>query len=149
MHGVADRLFAAHTITEQLVIAIGGHIRTWAKTLSTNVQPQTILESRFSPASEAYARGMVSCGTISNISAEMLRHLQFRVKLIDGRIPQSPDHAWISVYDSGTEQWQQYDLAQKDGKVTSKHIVEFECDNWTDIREHLEARHQYYQQPEF
>jgi transglutaminase-like putative cysteine protease len=126
------------------LLAIQIHISKHANGIDDRLQPKTLLESRLTPPDEAYARGMLSCGTIAGIAAEMLRHLGFQVKLVDGRIPETQDHAWISVYNPDNKSWEQYDLTKKDLIVNPGHIVELECNNWEEIREHLETAHSSY-----
>lgn len=140
----ADRLASENPDLYDLLLAIKKHISKHARSVPERREAKTLLESRLTPAEETYARGMVSCGTIASISAAMLRHLGYKVKLVDGRIPKTRDHAWISIYNEKTKAWEQYDLTQDEPSDLTDHVVELECDNWEDIREHLEEAHKKY-----
>jgi len=102
------------------------------------VQPKNMLESRFTPAEEAFKKGMVSCGTLASISVEMLRHLGLKAKLVHGETNESVDHAWISVLDPEKGVWEDYDLTREDATVTPQHIKKMETDSWEEIRERIE-----------
>ncbi len=136
-----DKLRELHRNPEELILAMGDHIRKHGWSVPNRRDPRSILESRFTPAQEAYEQGMVSCGSIASISSEMLRHLGYKVKLIHGEVPESVDHAWISVFQTDKNTWNQYDLTRLDGQVTPGHRVKLECDSWEDIREQIEEDH--------
>jgi len=140
----ADKLASENSDLYQLLLAMRKHIYEHSRSVPGSTPPKTILESRFTSPEKAYARGMLSCGSTASIAALMLRHLGYQVKLVDGRIPQTRDHAWISIHNPKSNKWIQYDLTQKDVLLTPEHVVELECDSWEDIREHIEAAHQKY-----
>ncbi len=124
---------------ETLIQNIAKNIRRNEVKVGGAKRATDILSSRFMPAQEAYDQGISSCGTITNISAEMLRHLGYKVKLVHGRIPQTPTHAWISVQDKEKEdEWHQYDLTHKDSQITPEHKPEYFVDSWEEIRPFLE-----------
>ena len=140
---IAEELNAENKDLYQLLLAIRKHIYEHSGGIEST-KARTILESRFTPPEEAYAKKMRSCGSTAGIAALMLRHLGYQVKLIDGRIPQTRDHAWISIFNPKSRDWEQYDLTEKDVMVTPEHVVELECESWEDIREHIEAAHETY-----
>lgn len=141
IYEIAERLYEDHQTINDLTMAIANQIMQHGSELSEKRIAKTIMESRFTPPQEAYNDGMVSCGAMSSIGAAMLRHLGYEVKLIHGEVPESVDHAWISVKDKDSDEWTQYDLTRRDGKVTPEHIVKLTCDNWEDIKEQIKSDH--------
>jgi len=103
---------------------------------------ESILESRFLPAEHEFDNGMRSCGSKTNISAEMLRHLGYEVKKVHGSVPKSIHHAWISIKNPESDEWKQYDLTQKNNEVTSEHNVIAICDEWEEIKDVLKEAHE-------
>jgi hypothetical protein len=118
---VADGLGKRFIDQKELILAIGHQIRDHARGIPKPREAQSILESRLTPAQQAYDEGMTSYGSVASISAEMLRHLGREVRLVHGEIPQSVDHAWIDVCDPDTKEWVQYDLTRPDGHITPEH----------------------------
>ena len=97
-----------------------------------------IAESRFMPPEEAFAKGMVTCGSLSNIAALMLRHIGYRVKLVHGECKESKNHAWISVFEPEKNSWVEYDLAFPNAELTPFHKKKAEVDSWEEIRDLIE-----------
>ncbi len=139
---VADRLKSEYANLDDLVVAIGKFIREHADTVSNSTQPQSIIESRFTPAEEAYRKGMMGCGVMANISAEMLRHLGYEIKFIHGECEQSVDHAWISVLDPKDGTWKEYDLTRVDASIPKTHIKKMEVSSWEDIKDQIYSDHE-------
>lgn len=127
--------------TKELVLAIGDFILRHAKSLPEQYEPKSIIESRFTPAEEAFEKGMLSCGATANMSAAMLRHLGYEVKLVHGECDESVDHAWISVLDPEKNEWTPYDLTRPDGIVPPGNVVKGEVDSWDEIRDQIEDDH--------
>jgi len=138
----AESLRAQSKDTEEFVRAIGKFIRRHADTVPNPYVPATIVESRFMPTDEAFKKGVLTCGSLSNISAEMLRHVGYKVKLVHGECEQSVDHAWISVFVPEKSAWVEYDLAFKDATITPFHIKKAEVDSWEEIRGQVESDHE-------
>ena len=142
VYEAADRLRLKYPRTDDLVLAMGRYMRAHARTVKNPVRPRSIIESRFMPAAEAFRKGILSCGSMSNIATAMLRHLGFKVRLIHGEEADSVDHAWIAVYDLYSDSWKEYDLAKRlDGKVLDTHIKKAEVDSWEEIRGQIEEDH--------
>lgn len=133
----AERLEEEHKNIKELVVATGKFIRDHARSLPERYKPKSIIESRFTPAEEAFQKGMTSCGAMANISAEMLRHLGFKVKLVHGESKESVDHAWISIYNPNTNSWKEYDLTRKNADIPPTHIKKGEVESWEDIRDQI------------
>lgn len=131
-----------HKNLPDIMLAIQESINDHRKSLPSTYQPKSIIESRFTSAEEAYSKRMKSCGATVNISAEILRHLGFKVKLIHGECEESVDHAWIKVLNSATGEWEQYDLTRENMDITSGHIIKNEVDSWEEIRDQIEQDHQ-------
>lgn len=143
MYSAAESLRAKYSGLSDFVRAVGKFIPDHAHTIPVEerIRPKSILESRFTPAGQAFATGMLSCGSIVNISAEMIRHVGLKVKLIHGETDQSVDHAWISVLNPQTEKWEEYDLTRSDGAITPQHIKKLEANSWEEIRTQIEEDH--------
>jgi len=127
--------------TKDIVLAIGKFIIKHSRTVPEPYQPKSILESRFTPAEEAFSKGMKSCGAITNISAEMLRHVGFEVKLVHGESEKSYNHAWISVRDPDTDSWVEFDLTRNDRDLPPAHKKKIEVNSWEEIREQIIKDH--------
>lgn len=137
----AEPLRKENKTTKDIVLAIGKFIIKHARAMPEPYQPKSILESRFTPAEEAFSKGMKSCGAMANISAEMLRHLGFEVKLIHGESEKSYDHAWISVHDPDTDSWVEFDLTRNDGDIPLTHKKKMEVNSWGEIRDQIIEDH--------
>ncbi|MFA7216462.1 MAG: hypothetical protein WC095_00550 [Candidatus Paceibacterota bacterium] len=124
-----------------IMLAIQEGVNSRMKSLSSTYQPKSIIESRFTSAEEVYKKGMKSCGAIVNISAEALRLLGFKVKLIHGETLDSVDHAWIKALNPETNEWEQYDLTNEDLKVSQENTIKYEVDSWEEIRDQIEEDH--------
>jgi methionine synthase II (cobalamin-independent) len=134
----AEKLRSQYQETDELMLQIAVFIRKHSKTLETGgIKTQTILESRLTPAEEAFKKNIVSCGTMTTISAAMLRHIGFQVRFVHGECTQSVDHAWISVLKPETNEWQEYDLTRKDNDIPPTHIKKMEVENWEDMKDQL------------
>jgi hypothetical protein len=132
--------------TKELVLAIGNFIVRHAKSLPEKYEAKSILESRFTPAEEAFEKGLLSCGAIANMSASVLRHLGFEVKLIYGESEDSVDHAWISVLEPESNEWVQYDLTRGDGVVLPTNVMKGETDSWESIKDKILEDHATYRE---
>ena len=141
MYQSAESLREENKTTKDIVLAIGKFIVKHTRSVDKPYQPKSILESRFTPAEEAFSKGMKSCGAIANISAEMLRHLGFEVKLVHGESEQSFDHEWISVRDPDTDSWVEFDLTRNDGDIPPAHKKKIEVNSWEEIREQIVKDH--------
>jgi len=144
IYSEAKELFKKHSSVKNLILRIRFYITKHAFSLPERYKPKSILESRFTPPLEAFNKGMLSCGALTNISAEMLRSVGFKVRLIHGENSKSVDHAWLSVYEKG-KGWVQYDLTRKELDITPEHKVKMICDDWEDIRDQILKDHQTYQ----
>lgn len=141
MYKTAELLRKENKNTKDLVLAIGKFIKNHARSLPKQYKAKSIIESRFTPAEEAFKKGMLSCGAITNISTAMLRHLGFKVRLIHGEHEKSVDHAWISVCGPDTNLWTEYDLTRDDGIIPSTHKKKQEVDSWEEIKDQIQEDH--------
>ncbi len=139
---LADKIGEKYKDIKDVVLAIQKVILDNAGSLPEKYKPKSIMESRFIPAEEAYKKGMTSCGAMVNISSEMLRHLGYKVKLIHGESKDSVDHAWISVFDSESDSWIEYDLTKKDAVVLTTNTKKMETDSWEEIRDQIMRDHE-------
>lgn len=139
---LADKLGKQHKDIKDLILAIREEIANHSDAVGVSYRPKTIMESRFIPAQEAFDRGMLSCGAMVNISAEILRHLGYRVKLIHGESSESVDHAWISVFDPETDSWTPYDVTRKGAVVPDTNIPKIEVDSWEEIKDQIIKDHE-------
>ncbi len=139
----AERLKQEHTEVKDFVLAVRRFILDHAKSLpkEKQYQPKTIIESRFTPAGEAFEKGMTSCGAMASIGAELLRHAGFQVKLVHGESEDSIDHAWVSVFDPTTESWTDYDLTRPRADIPPTHTKKLEANSWEDIKEQIHSDH--------
>lgn len=130
--------------TKALVIAIRRFIIDHADTIPNEDkrQPQTIIESRFTTAEEAFDTGMLSCGALANISSKMLRSLGYDVKLIHGESQNSVDHAWISVRDPVTHEWVEYDITRPEVDIPETHMKKREVGSWEEIENEITSDHE-------
>jgi transglutaminase-like putative cysteine protease len=137
----AKKLRSQYPINKDLVIAVGKYIVDHARTVPNPLIPQSIIESRFMSAEDAFAGGTLSCGAMANISAAMLRHVGLDVMLVHGEYEGSVDHAWISVFDPQLQEWVEYDLTEEDGLVKSDYIRKAVVHSWEEIRDQIEDDH--------
>jgi hypothetical protein len=140
----AEILHIKHVNTKEFLLAARDYIVDHANKKTKKYKPKSILESRFISADKAFDEGMLSCGAITNILASMLKHVGYKVKLIHGEIPKSVDHAWLAVYNSKNKKWEEFDLTNKSGNITPKHVKKLECQNWEEIRGQIEKDHKDY-----
>ncbi|OGC80520.1 hypothetical protein A3K01_01640 [candidate division WWE3 bacterium RIFOXYD1_FULL_43_17] len=124
------------------VIEIAKKIQAYInKNLVSEVyHPCSILESRFTPGEIAFALKMRSCGAVTNIASEMLRHIGYKVKKVHGTTPASPDHAWIKVEDSN-KKWVSLDLSQEEMTDLKSHVEIADCAEWEEINDILLKTH--------
>jgi hypothetical protein len=123
------------------VIEIKNYLNKYFRNNKISYKPHSIIESRFIPTEVAFFIGMQSCGSITNIVTDMLRHLGYEVKKVHGSIPQSADHSWIKVRNQETDIWESYDMTQRDCKVSASHTEIAECDEWIDIADEIVKSH--------
>ncbi len=142
----AEELGKEYHNIKELIIAIRKFIISHADSLPEKHKPGSILESRFTPAEDAFKKGMISCGAIVNIGAEMLRHLGYEVKLIHGECKQSVDHAWLSVFEPKTNSWVEYDLTRKEADIPSTHTKKLEVNSWEEIEGQIRRDHETLQE---
>ena len=138
---LSGELGRKHKNINELILVIQKAVWSHADSLPEKYEPKNIIESRFTPAEEAYEKGIVSCGAMANISAETLRYLGYKVKLIHGECKESVDHAWISVFDPTSETWKEFDLTRKNAEVPSTHIKKGEVESWETLRKQIQEDH--------
>lgn len=138
---LARKLEEQHKDIKNLILSIRKSIYSHSRLLPTKHQPKDIIESRFTLAEKAFEKGFTSCGAMANISAKILEHLGYKVKLVHGESKQSVDHAWISVYSPTENMWKEFDLTQEDTSIPPTHIKKGEVDSWEDIRSQIENDH--------
>ena len=102
-------------------------------------ETEDIIESRFMSTEKAMEEGYISCGIVTNIATEILRKKGFSVKKVHGYTDTTPTHAWISVENPITKEWEDYDLEQKDCTITENHVELARCDDWEEIRSLIET----------
>lgn len=127
---------------DDLVFNIRNLVDAHTHSLAEPYEPKSIIESRFTPAEEAFEKGFRSCGAMVNIGTEALRKLGYEVKLVHGESEDSVDHAWISVYDPETSLWKEFDLTRKNLDIPPTHIKKGEVDSWEEIRDQIESDHE-------
>lgn len=142
MYEAADRLRGEYSKFGDLIVAIGRFIHEHARSVPNRKKIQSIIESRFTPAEEAYEKGMMSCGVVTNISSEMLKHLGYKVRFVHGECKQAVDHAWISILNPEDNTWREYDLTRADGSIPETHIKKQEVSSWEDIKEQIFNDHE-------
>ncbi len=141
LYAKAEEFKAQNLSTERLINSIGRYISEHAQSLPERYEPKNIIESRFTPAEEAFEKGITSCGAVANISTAMLRHIGYKVKLIHGETSDSVDHAWVNVFDPESQKWTEYDLTQQGSIVPNTHIKKFEVDSWDEIKDKITEDH--------
>ena len=138
----------ANEISEQrkdingVILAIQKAILDHKYSLKENYQPRSILESRFTPSEEAFEKGMTSCGAMTNIASDILRHIGYKVRLVHGESKESVDHAWISVLDEKTNTWIEFDLTRKGAAVPETNKKKLEVNSWEEMRDVIEKDHE-------
>jgi transglutaminase-like putative cysteine protease len=138
LYSKAEELRKEYPDTEDFVCAVQRFIRA----LPERYNPKSIIESRFTPADEAFEKGMMSCGAITNMSAAMIRHVGLEVKLIHGEFDESVDHAWISVFDPESGEWASYDLTRNIPTEMPTHVEKARVDDWEEIRDKILSDHE-------
>lgn len=148
----ADLVELANRVKEQVeglesrVLEVQRTIVEHALSLPERIEPQSILESRFMPVDEAFDKGTLSCGAMTNIGAEMLKTMGYEVRKVHGEDENSVDHAWLLVKEPGSGEWNSYDLTRKGAKVGEHHRVKKIVSDWGEIREEIEIDHATYEQ---
>ncbi|HTH93289.1 MAG TPA: transglutaminase domain-containing protein [Candidatus Paceibacterota bacterium] len=99
--------------------------------------PKTIIESRFTPADEAFEKGMWSCGTVSTMVAEMLRSIGKKVRFIHGEHSRSVDHSWLSVFNESSGEWEEFDTARNNLNIRPDYVKKAEVDSWEEIKDQI------------
>ena len=138
----AERLRDQYGETKDLAIALGSFLYEHSHAFPQVYYPQSILESRFTPADEAFEKGMWSCGALVNMATLMLRHVGLQVKLIYGESIDSVDHSWISLCDPKTNVWTEYDLMERDAHVPETNIKKGETDSWDEMKVQIKNDHE-------
>lgn len=141
IYELGDEIKKEYNNISDVILAIQKSILEHSSSLAQKYEPRDIIESRFTPATEAFDKGMTSCGAITNIATEILKYLGYKVKLVHGECKESVDHAWLSVYDETSSSWIEYDLTKKDCVVPSTHIKKAEADSWDDIKDQIIEDH--------
>lgn len=131
LHSKAEELRKEFPNHKDLIHAVQRFIQS----LPEKYSPTSIIESRFTSAEEAFEKGMMSCGAITNMATAMLRHVGLEVKLVHGEFEKSVDHAWISVLNAESGEWVSYDLTQDNPTDMPTHIEKTRADSWDDIRD--------------
>jgi transglutaminase-like putative cysteine protease len=131
---------------ESRVLEVQRTIVEHALSLPERIEPQSILESRFMPVDEAFDKGALSCGAMTNIGAEMLKTMGYEVRKVHGEDENSVDHAWLLVKEPGSGEWNPYDLTRKGAKVGEYHRVKKIVSDWEEIREEIVSDHATYGQ---
>ncbi len=142
IYEAAQSLKKSSASLDALAHGIKRYIVDHANSLPEKHHPKSIIESRFTPAEEAFEKGLMSCGAMANIGAAMLRHVGFKVRLVHGEWEGSVDHAWISIYDETSGSWKEYDLTTFDEKMRPGHKKKKEVDSWEEIRDELVKDHE-------
>jgi tryptophan 2,3-dioxygenase len=139
----AEQLQGVYKTLPELIVAIRKFLISHAERIPEDKQrqPKSIIESRFTPAEEAFAVGMISCGAMANMATAILRHLGYEVKLVHGESEDSVDHAWIAVRRPPEEKWVQYDLTQEYIDIPDTHREKRIVNDWSEIREQIDADH--------
>lgn len=141
MFDLADRIAEVRTETSDVIQAVRKAILAHARSLPEQYEPKSIIESRFTPAQEAFEKGILSCGAMANIATAMLRHIGYEVKLVHGESEDSVDHAWISVRNPATDSWNHYDLTRENLDIPSTHVVKNEVNSWNNIKDQIIQDH--------
>lgn len=138
LDNIANLLKERRGNIKDLIFDIRNLIDIHTRSLNESYLPKSIIESRFTPAEEAFERGFRSCGAIANMGAKILRQLGYKVKLIHGESKESVDHAWISIYDNENDSWKEFDMTLEDLDIPTTHIKKGEVDSWEEIRDQIE-----------
>lgn len=131
---------------KDFVLAVGDFIHKHGYSVENRYRPQSIIESRFMPINEAFEKGVLSCGAIANISADMIRHVGLQVQLIHGELIDSVDHAWISVFDKDKDVWVDFDLTSDNPLDMTNHTEKKRVDSWEEIRGVILEDHRTYEE---
>lgn len=142
IHQAADDLQKESKNADELIHKISLFIHEHADSLPEKYEPKSIIESRLTPVDEAFEKGIISCGAVASISAEMLRHLGYKIKLVHGEWDKSVDHAWINVCNKDDGSWKEYDLTIKNEELRPGHKIKLEVDSWEEIRDQIIKDHE-------
>lgn len=138
---IASQLQSKSQNLNDLVHNIHEFLNNYLKNEELVYIPKSILESRFTPVSVAYKVRMRSCGSVTNIAVEMLRHLDYKVKKVHGNTQTLNNHAWFKVYDTNSSNWIHYDLSQNNESDTAKHNELASCNTWEEIESIIVQAH--------
>jgi len=124
LNAFAEEMRKHNIGTRDLLLHVRQFIIDHAGTIPHNVrrEPKSIIESRFTTAQEAFDSGMLSCGAMANIAAEVLRNVGYEVRFVHGECKESVDHAWISVRALGDDNWVEFDVTRPALDIPSTHI---------------------------
>ncbi len=142
IYEASDTIKKENDTTDKVIHAIRLFIEEHSSSMPEKQEPKSIIESRFTPPEQAFEKGFVSCGAMTNISAAMLRHMGYKVKLVHGESDSSADHAWINVHDDDSNSWTEYDLQTSDERTRPGHIKKQEVDSWDEIKEQILKDHE-------
>jgi hypothetical protein len=142
MFEMAEFLKKESKDTAEIIHDIRLFVEKHSESLPVQYQPKSIIESRFMSAEEAFDKGVLSCGSMANIAAAMLRHIGYEVRLVHGEWDGSVDHAWISVLDTDSGTWNEYDLTTNDEGLRPGNMKKAEVDSWDEIRDVITKDHE-------
>jgi hypothetical protein len=131
---------------EGLLPDLQRYVNSFMRAENPEATPQTLIESRMTPASEVLRNRMVSCGTVATLLAAILRAKGIPVKLIHGAY-RSSTHAWLEIWDCHCQSWLPYDPmeAASGGRWFGPgHVKLAACRDWTEIRGLLVAEQRRY-----
>lgn len=140
----AEEIYKSSKDAKDFLKEVQKFVVDYARGISHKTKPKSIIESRFTPAIDAFNKGWLSCGSMVNIGAEMARSAGYKVKLVHGECAKSADHAWIMVQNPNNKKWEQYDLTQPDLKITPSHKIKKIVNSWEEIRDQIEEDHKNY-----
>lgn len=93
-------------------------------------------KSRFISANTILQKRLRTCGTMSILAACGLRHLGIPTKLIHGYLHSENGksrHAWIEVYNPGSQRFIPMDITRKGFKISNQHKRVKECVDWAEL----------------
>ena len=103
-------------------------------------EASSLLESRFTPASEVLHTKMVSCGATTTLGAALLRQAGHRVRLVHGTYRKNT-HAWLQVWNRHVGQWADHDFMEASEQSRRPLAV---CADWLELRDLLVAEARRY-----
>lgn len=146
IQALAESLAQRTTEAITALASIHDFVNAFIRNGDLAIAPSTLLESRMTPASRVLRKHMVSCGTVTTLSAALLRSQGHAVKLVHGTYRGS-DHAWLEVWDTKWHRWLPFDHMESDrpgDALKPGHRKLAECADWSEIRALLvEAQKRY------